>query len=192
MRDLYTILTKDYKLWESDFPGGSAGKASAYNAGDLGREDPLEKEMATHSSVLAWRIPGMEEPGGLQSMGSQRVGHDRATSLSLSQIVTKWLGNILGRLMEDEDYFHFSEVCLCILISVQPCVSRNKSSFFCLYIGIGEAKFMPPSQGGSGIDRWGKSREFSLYLLILNCLLLKIVIVLVSKWCIWGLHILDS
>ena len=42
----------------------------------LGREDPLEKAMATHSSILAWRIPWMEEPGGLQSMGSQRVGHD--------------------------------------------------------------------------------------------------------------------
>ena len=41
----------------------------------LGWEDPLEKEMATHSSILAWRIPRMEEPGGLQSMGSQRVGH---------------------------------------------------------------------------------------------------------------------
>ena len=39
-------------------------------------EDPLEKEMATHSSILAWRIPWREEPGGLQSMGSQRVGHD--------------------------------------------------------------------------------------------------------------------
>ena len=42
----------------------------------LGREDPLEKEMATLSSILAWKIPWMEEPGGLQSMGSQRVGHD--------------------------------------------------------------------------------------------------------------------
>ena len=42
----------------------------------LGWEDPLEKEMATHSSTLAWRIPWMEEPGRLQSMGSQRVGHD--------------------------------------------------------------------------------------------------------------------
>ena len=42
----------------------------------LGQEDPLEKEMATHSSVLAWRIPWMEELGGLQSTGSQRVGHD--------------------------------------------------------------------------------------------------------------------
>ncbi|MDU9778308.1 hypothetical protein, partial [Helicobacter pylori] len=42
----------------------------------LGQEDPLEKEMATHSSTLAWKIPGTEEPGRLQSMGSQRVGHD--------------------------------------------------------------------------------------------------------------------
>ena len=42
----------------------------------LGQEDALEKEMATHSTVLAWRIPWMEEPGGLQSRGSQRVGHD--------------------------------------------------------------------------------------------------------------------
>ena len=42
----------------------------------LGWEDPLEKEMATYSSILAWRIPWTEEPGGLQSMGLQRVGHD--------------------------------------------------------------------------------------------------------------------
>ena len=53
------------------------------NAGDmrdsgsiLGREDPLEEGMATHSTVLAWIIPWTEEPGGLQPMGSQRVGHD--------------------------------------------------------------------------------------------------------------------
>ena len=50
----------------------------------LGWEDLLEKEMATHSSILAWKILWMEEPGRLQSMGSQRVGHDWATSLSLS------------------------------------------------------------------------------------------------------------
>ena len=42
----------------------------------LGREDPLEEEMATNSSILAWEIPRTEEPGGTQSMGSQRVGHD--------------------------------------------------------------------------------------------------------------------
>ena len=62
------------------FPGGSDGKASACNeetrVGSLGWEDPLEKEMATHSSSLAWKIPWTEEPGRLQSMGSQRVRHD--------------------------------------------------------------------------------------------------------------------
>ena len=63
-----------------DFPGGSDDKASAYNSGDwvqsLGWEDLLEKEMATHSSILAWKIPQTEETGRLQSMRSQRVGHD--------------------------------------------------------------------------------------------------------------------
>ena len=56
------------------FPGGSEGKASACNAGNLGSipgsEDLLEKEIATHSSILAWKIPWMEKPGKLQSMGS--------------------------------------------------------------------------------------------------------------------------
>ena len=45
----------------------------------LGQEDPLETEMATHSSTLAWKIPWMEEPGRLQSVGSQRLGHSLAT-----------------------------------------------------------------------------------------------------------------
>ena len=58
------------------FPGGLEVKASACNAGHPGQEDPLEKVMATHPTVLAWRIPWTEEPGGLQSTGSQRVGHD--------------------------------------------------------------------------------------------------------------------
>ena len=44
--------------------------------GFLGQEDPLEKGMITHSSILAWKIPWTEEPGGLQSLGSQRVGHN--------------------------------------------------------------------------------------------------------------------
>jgi len=65
---------------EQNFPGSSEVKASACNAGDwvrpLGQEDPLEKEMATNSSILAWIIPWMENPGGLQSTGSQRVGHN--------------------------------------------------------------------------------------------------------------------
>ena len=46
----------------------------------LDREDPLEKEMATHSNILAWEIPWMEEPGGLQSMGLQRVKHNSVTN----------------------------------------------------------------------------------------------------------------
>ena len=45
----------------------------------LGQEDPLEKEMATHSSIIAWETPWTEEPGGLQTMGLQRIGHDSAT-----------------------------------------------------------------------------------------------------------------
>ena len=60
------------------FPGGSVVKnppaIQETRVPSLGWEDPLEKEMATHSSVLAWRIPWMEEPGGLQSMGSQKNG----------------------------------------------------------------------------------------------------------------------
>ena len=49
----------------------------------LAQEDPLEKEMAIHYSTIAWKIPWTKEPGGLQSMGSQRVRHDCTTSLSL-------------------------------------------------------------------------------------------------------------
>ena len=59
---------------------GPDGKECACKVGDLGRslggEDPLEKGMAIHSSILAWRIPWTEEPGGPQSIGLQRVGHD--------------------------------------------------------------------------------------------------------------------
>ena len=62
------------------FPGGSDGKESTCSAGDQGSIPgsgrSLEKGMATHSSALAWKIPWTEEPGALQSMGLQRVGHD--------------------------------------------------------------------------------------------------------------------
>ena len=65
-------------------PGGSAVKnlptKLETRVWSLGREDPLKKEMATHSSILAWEIPWTEEPGGLQSRGSQRVGHDLVTN----------------------------------------------------------------------------------------------------------------
>ena len=85
------IQTTSYLLL--GFPDSSDGKVSAHNVGDLSSiprsEDPLEKEMATHSSTLAWKIPWMEEPGRLQSVGSQRVGHDWATSLSRISVSSK-------------------------------------------------------------------------------------------------------
>ena len=71
-----------------NFLGGSDGKASVYNAGDPGSSPGLGispgGEMSIHSSTIAWKIPWTEEPGRLQSMRLQRVGHDRATSISLS------------------------------------------------------------------------------------------------------------
>ena len=71
----------------ASIPGGSVVKNLPTSAGDtgdvasilgrsLGQEDPLAKEMATHSNILAWRIPWTEEPSGLHSMGSQRVRHN--------------------------------------------------------------------------------------------------------------------
>ena len=70
-----TILSAFYRL-----PDSSDGKESACNVEDpirsLGQEDPVEKRMATHSSILAWRIPWTEEPGGPQSTGLQRAGPD--------------------------------------------------------------------------------------------------------------------
>ena len=76
MRPIYLAKVKRFRA----FPGGSVVKNLPANAGDRGLipgsgRSP-EDRMATHSSVLAWRIPWTEEPGGLQSMGSQRVGHN--------------------------------------------------------------------------------------------------------------------
>ena len=66
------------------FPGGSDGKEAACSAEDLGSIPrsgrSMEEEMAPHSNIPAWRIPWTEEPGGLQSMGSKRVGHDFTTN----------------------------------------------------------------------------------------------------------------
>ena len=66
-------------LYKWGFPCFSDPKESACNVGDvvrsLGWEDPLEKGMATHSSIFAWRIPWTEESGKVQSMGSQTIGH---------------------------------------------------------------------------------------------------------------------
>ena len=72
------------------FPGGSDGKGSACNVGDLGWKDPLEKGMDTQSAILAWRIPWTEEPGMLQSLGSRRVGHNWASNTFGCMMAAKW------------------------------------------------------------------------------------------------------
>ena len=66
-------------LLEKYLAGGSDSKESTLNAGNLGRKDPLEKGLATHSSILPWRIPWTKETGGPQSMGLKRVRHDWTT-----------------------------------------------------------------------------------------------------------------
>ena len=73
----FLYLEPFFKLNVCGLPWWLSGKESAGDKGSIsGSEDPLEKEMATHSSILAWRIPWTEESGGLQSTGLQRVGHD--------------------------------------------------------------------------------------------------------------------
>ena len=108
-------------LWDWGFPGGLEGKASACNAGDPGLiqgpgwEDPLEKEVATHSSILAWKIPWTEEPGKIQSMGSKRVGHNWATSLFtftffetiyLMGLLKDYISKVIERIALKHVYYH--------------------------------------------------------------------------------------
>ena len=81
---------------------GSEGRASAYNAGDWVWS--LGKEMATHSSTLAWKIPWTEKPGRLQSMGLQRVRHNWATSLSL------YLHHVMKH-KKSQSLFRMKEMC---------------------------------------------------------------------------------
>ena len=81
----------------------------------LGQEDPLEKEMATHSSILAWEIPPTQEPGGLQSMGSQEsdTGHDLATK---------------PRIETEAGFLSFLGSCI-------SCLEWNLGEWFIFYIG---------------------------------------------------------
>ena len=99
----------------------------------LGWEDPLEKEMATHSSILAWRIPGTEESGGLQSMGLQRVGHNWATNsftfMYMMYVCTSVMRCNMHILLYiiDELINHF-EICLlisCNTVSWSWCWSQS-------------------------------------------------------------------
>ena len=79
--EILILLEIGIALENLDFLGGSDGKAFACNVGETqiqprDWEDPLEKETATHSSILAWKIPWTEDPGRLQSMGLHGLGHD--------------------------------------------------------------------------------------------------------------------
>ena len=79
-------------MGEEGFPGGTVVKnlpANAGEVGSLGGKGPLEKGMATHSSIVAWKIPWTAEPGRLQSMGLQRVRHDLVTEQR--QLISPWL-----------------------------------------------------------------------------------------------------
>ena len=87
----------------------------------LGREDPLEKEMATHSSILAWRIPWTENPGGLQSMGLQRVGHDWVTSLTYLLTV----------------YLYSKEHCI---LEILPCLGVPTHCFWLRWVLVAALK----------------------------------------------------
>ena len=91
----------------------------------LGRKDPLEKEMANHSSILAWRILWMEEPGRLQSMGSQRAGYDWATDGETVETVSDFI--FLGpKITADGDCSH--EIKRCLLLGRK--VMTNLDSIF--------------------------------------------------------------
>ena len=77
----HMLIINDEVTMSEGFPGGSVVKNLTASAGDMGLipdpgRSPLEEDMATNSSILAWRIPWTEEPGSLQSMGLQRVGHN--------------------------------------------------------------------------------------------------------------------
>ena len=111
-QDLYIYYTL-YTHIHTVFPGGSDGKESASSAGDpgtLGQEDPLEKDMAIHSSILAWRIPWTKEPGGLQPMVSQRVRHDWAHT--------------------------HTYICVCVCVYIYVCVYVYIYVCVCMYVYI--------------------------------------------------------
>ena len=140
----------------------------------LGREDPLEKEMATHSSILAWRIPWTEEAGGLQSTGLQRVGHDWATSLHFRR--RKWMEfklstfGLNGKVWKQKQShknglevwilsFLTGSMCYTVL---QSCLtfcdpmdcSPPSSSVHGILLAILELVAMPSSRGSSWLRNW--------------------------------------
>ena len=115
-------------------PGGSDGKESACNSGDPDSIDPPEKGLATYSSILAWKIPWTEEPGGLQSMGSQRVGHDWVSTHThtLRSVLWPLKKSILYTPQKKEGGEHLNKGGRIVLLStlLRPGLWRTVSSYW--------------------------------------------------------------
>ena len=110
----------------------------------LGWEDPLEKEMATHSSILAWKIPWTEETGRPQTIGSPRVGHDWATSLSLFRVITYGEG---CRINEGWGAQRLLTIEKASAACVTPAQTELESSWGCCHRGMHERDTAPRQTG---------------------------------------------
>ena len=116
------------------FPGGSEVKASASNAGDLGflgREDPLEKEMATHSSILAWRIPWTEKPGRLRPWGHKESDRTELLHFHFHFGKQKTITHII-EIVDEESYEKFPGTEVEVSIASQQCVVLNSCIVTCI------------------------------------------------------------
>ena len=140
MMGLYFLL-----LLPLGFPGSSDSRESTCNVGDLGLplgwEDLLEEGTAMHSSILAWRIPWTEEPGGLQSMGLQRVGHDWVTkhSTAIAIVLHK------RQLCEAQVWIFLLKLSFCAL-----CIKSFSVVFWCVR----------PSMESLALWKWRKPSEY--------------------------------
>ena len=149
------------------FPGGSDGKKkSAFNAGNLGSggkiflgwEDPLEKGMTTHSSILAWRILWTEEPGGLQFMGSKRIRHTE--QLSLWPLLVSFF------------FLSFNWNIITLQCVGFCCTMRWISYIICIYVSPSSCTSLPPYHPPSHPFGWLQSTEVSFLFFIVD-----------SHWC---------
>ena len=125
----------------------------------LGREDFLEKEMATHSSILAWKIPWMEEPGVLQFMGSQRVGHDWANSAthSLTQAWWQYRARIYSFPNFEPVHYSMSVSNCCILTYIQVYWEAGKVVWYS-HIFKNFPEFVVVHSQRLSHSQWSKSR----------------------------------
>ena len=123
----------------------------------LGREDPLEKGMAPHSNILAWRISGTEEPGRLPSLGLQRVGHDWATN-SVKSAWNRWGWRWLGRVLTSGPPLFYSELKTWCLVAQRPSASGQTTRLWADGLAVTEARGSPHRRmvrPVSPVTKWG-------------------------------------